>query len=371
MELYHADNDIEKQICAKADLMNVPIGGTMELLPLCNMRCKMCYVYKNREDMEKEGQILSADQWLSIAEQGVENGMLFLLLTGGEPLLYPEFRKLYTGLQKLGIITSVNTNGTLIDEEWADFFLHNGSKRISITLYGKDDETYGELCGNPHGFTQVTHALDLLKEREIPFRLTCSITPSNRDQLEEIHAIARHYEAPFVGVSYMFPGTRRDISSADQYRMDPEEAALETLHCFRLMHPDDDLTMASRITLNKMNQIPQYASSKGFTCKAGHSGFWLNWKGEMMCCGMLAEPAIDLKQYSFAEGWKYITEKTRSMAKCRDCMDCRYQNICSVCPAACVAESGSSDRKPEYLCRMTMKQVEEMERLIREADYGK
>lgn len=49
-------------------------------------------------------------------------GTLFLLLTGGEPLLFPDFKTLYLELRNMGMILTINTNGTLLGESWADFF---------------------------------------------------------------------------------------------------------------------------------------------------------------------------------------------------------------------------------------------------------
>ena len=65
-------------------------------------------------------------------------GTVFLLLTGGEPLLFPDFKTLYRRLRNLGMILTINTNGTLLDEAWADFFATYPPRRINITLYGAD-----------------------------------------------------------------------------------------------------------------------------------------------------------------------------------------------------------------------------------------
>ena len=41
---------------------------------------------------------------------------------GGEPLLVPGFKELYLALKAEGMVLTLNTNGTLLDEQWADFF---------------------------------------------------------------------------------------------------------------------------------------------------------------------------------------------------------------------------------------------------------
>lgn len=366
MELYHAATDAEKILCMKADLTHTPIGGTMELLPLCNMNCKMCYVRKSKTEMDAEGRMLSCDEWLSIADEAVEAGTLFLLLTGGEPLLYPEFRRLYSALAQKGLILSVNTNGTLIDEKWADFFAKYGCRRLNITLYGKNDETYAALCRNPKGFSQVMRAAKLLKDRQVPFRLTCSVTPQNVDELPELYAIARDLNVPLQAASYMFPASRRGKRAAEQYRLTPEEAGKNVVRCYQYMNPQVNMEIASRLTLDKTKNPGKLKKAQGFSCHAGHSGFWMNWKGELLPCGMFSEPKISLLEHSFRECWDEIVKKCEEMPQCQKCMECELQNICQVCPACCYTEGGSTDAWPEYACRMTHEMVRQMKSYIPE-----
>ncbi len=169
MELFEGVSPIENWIINKADAFKLPIGGTMELLPLCNMKCKMCYIQQTKDEIKNQGRMLSCDEWVEIAKSAKEAGVLFLLLTGGEPLMYPEFKRLYTILTDMGFIITLNTNGTLINEEWADFFAERPCRRLNITIYGKDNKTYADLCHSPFGYTQICRTIKLLKDRNIPF----------------------------------------------------------------------------------------------------------------------------------------------------------------------------------------------------------
>ena len=112
----------ERSFLQKARQQHIPITGALELLPLCNMNCDMCYVRLSRSEMECQGQLRTVDEWILLAQQMQKAGTLFLLLTGGEPLLFPDFKTLYRRLRNLGMILTINTNGTLLDEAWADFF---------------------------------------------------------------------------------------------------------------------------------------------------------------------------------------------------------------------------------------------------------
>lgn len=364
MELYEVSSNAEKMLQIRADHAKIPLGGSFELLPLCNMDCKMCYVRKSKAEMNAEGRMLSCDEWLDIGRQAVEAGTLFVLLTGGEPLLYPEFARLYEGLQNMGLILTVNTNGTLINEKWAVFFAEHQCRRLNITIYGKDDETYGKLCNNPKGFTQLMNACGLLKERNVPFRLNCSVTPGNVDQMADLYRIAESFEVPLFTATYMYAGARRGISSCDQYRLTPAQTAAATIQKFRLEHPNLPLQEAARQKLSSLDYPSQHYQGEGFSCHAGHSGFWMNWKGEMTPCGMCNEPVMSAVENSFDAAWKYIVEQTRKITFCEDCKTCDMRNMCHVCPAHSYTETGCYAGKPEYLCAVVKENICQMRSLL-------
>ena len=86
----------------------------------------------------------------------------------------------------------------------------------------------------------------------------------------------------------------------------------------------------------------------------------MNWKGELLPCGMMVEPKIKLIEHNFKEAWKYIVETTHFVDYCGDCVECPLQNICHVCPANLIAEGGNADQRPEYICRYTKELVRQM-----------
>ena len=122
MEAIDYQGTVELKLCEKATERLNPINGILELTPLCNMNCDMCFVRLSTQEMQKQGRVRSGEEWISLAKEMCRAGTLFVLLTGGEPLLHPDFRDIYITLKKMGMILTINTNGTLINEEWADFF---------------------------------------------------------------------------------------------------------------------------------------------------------------------------------------------------------------------------------------------------------
>ena len=135
MQEKYIEPQITEYLFHKATKNHTPICGTFELSPLCNFNCKMCYVHQQADDLKKMGKsIKTPDFWLELARQAKEQGMLYLLLTGGEPFLYPDFWMLYEELVKMGFVISINSNGSLIDEKIIEKLKKYPPARINITL---------------------------------------------------------------------------------------------------------------------------------------------------------------------------------------------------------------------------------------------
>ena len=121
MEFNSVEPRLSTYLHAKACRNGTSLAGNFELTARCNFDCKMCYVHLSAQEQQRRGREVTADEWLTIAEAARRQGMLFLLLTGGEPLLRSDFRYLLTELKKMGLLVSVNSNGSLIDKDWLDF----------------------------------------------------------------------------------------------------------------------------------------------------------------------------------------------------------------------------------------------------------
>lgn len=344
-------NTIEKAMLCRASAAQRPITGTLELLPICNMNCDMCYIRLSRTEMEKKGRMRTADEWISMGEEMERAGVLFLLLTGGEPLLFPDFRRLYLSLRERGIILTVNTNGTLIDADWAAFFGENKPRRINITLYGADDRAYETLCHYPGGFEKTVQGIRLLKERGVDVKINGSVTKSNRNDMEKIYAIGRELGAPVHMDTYMLPGIHeRKLPFEAQSRLEPEEAAAAEMEMLRNeMNPEAFRMYVQQMLLQIKKEGNVY--SEGITCMAGNCSFAVNWQGEMRPCVTLEEPSVPVFETGFESAWQQISEKVKAYRVNEKCRQCRLRPVCKTCVASARLETGEYDGLPEYLCR--------------------
>lgn len=350
-------NTIEKTMLRRALAAQRPITGTLELLPICNMNCDMCYIRLSRTEMEKKGRMRTADEWISMGEEMERAGVLFLLLTGGEPLLFPDFRRLYLSLKERGMILTVNTNGTLIDADWAAFFGENKPRRINITLYGADDRAYETLCHYPGGFEKTVQGIRLLKERGVDVKINGSVTKSNRNDMEKIYAIGRELGAPVHMDTYMLPGIHeRKLPFEAQSRLEPEEAAAAEMEMLRNeMNPEAFRMYVQQMLLQIKKEGNVY--SEGITCMAGNCSFAVNWQGEMRPCVTLEEPSVPVFETGFESAWQQISEKVKAYRVNEKCRQCRLRPVCKTCVASARLETGEYDGLPEYLCRYVRKYI--------------
>lgn len=346
----------------RASQKRIPLSGTFELSPVCNFSCRMCYVRKTQKEVDSSVRgILSLEDWRRIAREARDAGMLYLLLTGGEPLLWPDFWTLYEELVDMGFLVSINTNGSLIDEAAVARFRKRPPQKISITLYGSGNETYRQLCGIDGVFTKVDWAIRSLRDAGIEVKLNCSLTPDNVADLPWLTEYAKRNELYLSVVTYMFPPIRRapDMVGRNR-RFTPEEAALWQLEALRLDRGEAHFQWhLNRMRAGSMEPLGLDEGCEDpvdgkIRCRAGTASCWITWDGWLTPCGMMPEPKIDLKRQGFADAWSMLVETAEALQLSGVCDKCENRKICHTCAAVAYAETGSFSGIPTYKCQMTV-----------------
>lgn len=337
-----------------ATAAGIPLSGTFELTPVCNMDCKMCYIRLSRQEQEAIAPLSDATRWLKLAQEAKDAGMLYLLLTGGEPFLHPQFRQILEGLHQMGFIITINSNGTLIDEGTVRWLKTCPPVRINISLYGASNETYARLCANPNGFTQVTAAIRLLKEAGISVKLNCSLTPQNAADLPEMVRFAKENNLILQVATYMFPPTRKDeVKIATNHRFSPEEAAYYMAYSDYLMRGKERFAAdEGKLTIPVEEHCE--SATDGVRCRAGKCSFWITWQGHITPCGMF--PTVgspNVFETPFAVAWEQVKKDTAHIRLPVKCAACSAKNTCRACAAMVITESGCFDHVPQYRCDMT------------------
>ena len=279
--------------------------------------------------------------------------MLFLLLTGGEPLLRPDFPEIYTALKKLGLMISVNINGSLINQEILALFEKYPPSRVNVSLYGGCNETYRNLCGNA-AFDTVASNIRELRNRNIGVKINCSVTPDNAADIPAIYSFGQEIGSPVQATTYMFPPVRINGSRYGQApaRFSAEEAAYWQLVCREQYMTPQQLAQLSVLPPDQQDECGRNEGGS-MGCRGGRTSFWLTWDGRMLPCGMFPTPGYCVKELGFDAAWNAVRHEAANIRLPAECTLCSHRNQCTACAASCLAESGDPSVTPQYICRLT------------------
>jgi len=325
----------------------LPVSGNFELTARCNFSCPMCYVHTGHSPAAQTRRELTTDEWLALAAEARERGMLFLLLTGGEPLLREDFPKLYEALIKMGLMISINTNASLYTPQLRKLFLRHPPARIHATLYGAGEETYAAQCGRP-AFSCVLRNLQQMKADGLPVGLNVSFTPCNIADMESVAALARKLDLPARAACYMYPPVRSaSLIGHNPGRLSPEEAGRAMARWHRIW---DDRQPPPTCTRSAEQSAHPHPDSR--LCRAGRSSFWITWDGRMLPCGTMGSEGAYPLRVGFDRAWEQTRAAAAAFTLPALCRSCSRQSLCPVCPSACLAETGGFAAPPPYLCAM-------------------
>lgn len=343
---------VEQMLYAKAAARKIPIYGGFELTPYCNFACKMCYVQENKPGLP----LLSGRQWLEFGRQAAGAGTMFIVLTGGEPLVHPDFKMIYSGLKKMGMVITINTNGSLIDEEMADFLASDMPRRVNVSLYGPNEQVYKDLCGNASGFRKTIRAIELMLERNIPVKINIVPNTISFPYLDEMLDICRKYDLTVEMTPYLFEPLRKCDGSTQRYRLSPEKMAEALVKWHRYRYNEHEM-IARSILCHQM--LPHFEASRQaegtvpLRCRAGSSSFWVCWDGKMNACVNMMRPQADVAQLGFAKAWEAVKEEGTAIRVPAKCSKCSLRGFCQTCAAIGFHQNGVFEKEPSIMCAAT------------------
>lgn len=348
------------QMIKNATAKRTLISASFELTSRCNLQCKMCYVCQAPGDQEIKKKELTASQWIQLAKEARDEGLLFVTLTGGEVFLREDFREIYEGLMNLGFIITIYTNGTLITHEVVQWLSKLPPSKVSITLYGSSRDTYELVTGQADAYDRTVRAIDLLKGAGITTQIKTTVVNGNQYDYDDILDFAYQRDIMLGIVNYISP--RREGCNSDPIgnRLSPAELVEYEKHVtnvskkFNIQKQNDigaEDVMHEELQKKKELMIPKKLDpNDAFDCNAGKSGAWITWDGRLLPCGLLSKPQADPLKDGFKKAWKEIQYRCSLIPVCKECQECENINSCERCPARLLNETGHYDRPAPYLC---------------------
>ncbi len=175
---------------------------SLELTYNCNFACRFCYNPVKRTTQEREvpesrdAEPLRLDEIFKILSRLKDSGVLFLTLTGGEPLLHGNFWEIMEEAVRLSFAVRIFTNGALIDERTANRFEKTRPYCVEMSIYGASEKGYEETNGRGDDFHRVVRAIRLLKERRINTFMKCVLTSITEKEMDAIQDLSDDLGCP-------------------------------------------------------------------------------------------------------------------------------------------------------------------------------
>lgn len=312
---------------------------------LCNLRCKYCFycdVAENREDFSfglmnqktSENLIKSA---LSFAD-GESVAFAF---QGGEPLISGKdyFRNFTETVKKYNeknspIYYSLQTNGTLLDDEWARFFKEN-EFLIGLSLDGDyDGNKFRVDVNGQNSYYKILHAANKLKKHGVEFNILTVLTGHCAENAERIYKYFRDN-----GFKYLqfIPCLRPfgDTSESELY-MTTEQYADYLIRIFNLYVKD--FMRGNYVSIRYFdNLVRMYLGQKSEQC--GLSGFCSHQfvaegNGNIYPCDFyctdewLLGNINEAELSDMAKGERATEFLKESLVAPEKCKTCRYYPLC-------------------------------------------
>ncbi|MCP4431723.1 MAG: radical SAM protein, partial [Gammaproteobacteria bacterium] len=217
------DADYISALGRKADMANVPLTASIELTERCNLHCTHCYLGdQERLRHNRERELVTA-QWMRILDEMADMGCLYLLITGGDPMLRKDFADIYRHARSRGFLVTLFTNGTLLTPTIIDLFREWPPYTLEITLYGVTRETYEKITGIPGSYMRCMAGIEQLEQLGIGLGLKTVLMRSNRHEFDEIATFCRTHSTDKFRFDAEIQGQFDGSGGPLKERLDPEE----------------------------------------------------------------------------------------------------------------------------------------------------
>jgi len=152
---------------------NIPWTLLLDPTSACNLNCTGCWAAEYGHQLS-----LSFEQLDNIIMQAKDLGIHMFIFTGGEPLCRK--KDIIRLCEKHNdCVFSCFTNGTLIDEEFADEMLRVKNFVPAISVEGFEKET--DARRGKGTYQAVIRAMDILREKKLLFGFSACYTRQNAD----------------------------------------------------------------------------------------------------------------------------------------------------------------------------------------------
>ncbi|XCN73968.1 MAG: radical SAM protein [Candidatus Electrothrix aestuarii] len=358
-----ASSDID-HFLNRAAQRGIPLTVTLELTHRCNFRCVHCYLGDQEAIHKHRSKELDTEKILSLLDELVDAGTLFLTLTGGDPMLRPDFVRIYEYAVHRGLLVSVYCNGSLITDEIVNSFIKYPPRIIEVTLYGATEITFESITQQKGSFAACMNGVARLLQSKNRLRLKTMVMSLNYQEMPAIRNLVQKMGVGFRHDCAILPALPNDDNGgALNSKKGVKKLGLQETLRFRIS-PQQAVAIdhGDKILKEKIRQLSLHKpllkkTTRLYKCAAGRSSFHITPYGRMQPCIITLYPFVDLlkKDNKLLSSWESLSEQIDQQRVTSNfiCTSCVERKKCTGCPSSFLLESGCLEEVPSFYCDYT------------------
>lgn len=297
-----------------------------EITGRCNLNCKHC----GSHCTSKGEQLTVGDVETTL--QSIPNEKPMICLTGGEPMLHPDFFEIARCIQSRGYLWGMTTNATLIDEATALNLRRVGMSTVSVSLDGME-LTHDSFRQKKGAWSQAVRGLKALQKAGFDPQVTTVLHRDNFDELEPLFSFLCE-----MGISSWRPINVEPIGRAcesSELLLTPEQMA-RLLAFIREKRFDRECAM--EVTFGCSHYLgvayERMVRDHYFLCGAGITVASVRSNGDICAClDIDNRPELvqgNIRTDSLWDVWQNGFHEFRRdrTAECQTCVDCPERFLC-------------------------------------------
>ncbi|MCL2193784.1 MAG: radical SAM protein [Treponema sp.] len=324
-DVFRADKDtqnyLENHFKNNPQLTHLQI----ELTSRCNEHCLHCYI-PHESKIDDINPVLFYD----VLEQCRKMGVLNITLSGGEPMLHPQFVDFLRKAKEYDFSINILSNLTLLNNEIIAEMKANRLSSVQVSLYSMNGNIHDSITQLPSSFVKTRDAILKLIENDIPLQISCPVMKQNKKCYAEVAKWAEERKIRAV-TDYIIMARYDHTTDNLAHRLSPDEVENIIRNII-----DNDPDYKERLVEADFTEVEKKDISEDILCGVCISSICMVANGNVYpCAGWQNYVCGNVTEQSLREIWEK-SENVQYLRRLRkkdlpECIDCKERHFCAVC----------------------------------------
>lgn len=293
-------------------LSHTPFRLVHDVTYRCNCKCKTCERWKKSSNYSNE---LSTDEVFKMLEDAKETGLILYAAEGGEPLMRKDLPQILEYAKKLGLFTTVVTNGFYLKERHNEILPFTDTLIVSID---SNDELHDEMRGLNGIREKAIEGIQLSKNSKSKLIINSVISNQNLDKIDGLVKMSEELDVPIIFQPM-------DIAKGYNEKLRPTQNQIK-----KTFSRIAELKKAGYKIGNSYSYLHYIISNKQYTCHAPKCYIFVLPNGDIVsCCDVIDKVWGNVKGKNFNDLFK-SKEHKEFCKKMEKCFECRVSAIVEI-----------------------------------------